>query len=168
MQNDKLNPREALGFLAWKVTRLVVNDMTARFTEAGIGVTVEQWRALIPIYKMDGLTQGQLCEVLTQEKTGVSRLVAALEKRKLIRREPGKKDRRVKSLFITKEGKELIDGSVETVLASRKGMVEGVDPDELATCYKVLWQIIKTNDPHWCPKGDCEDCSDTDSDVSCK
>lgn len=150
MIEGKLNPKEAIGFLAWKVSRITVNDLTARFAEANIGVTVEQWRALIPIYAKDSLTQGDLCKVLSQEKTGVSRLVAALERRNLIRREPGKVDRRVKSLFITDAGKKLVDSSIDLVLESRAELIKDIDPDELRICYKVLWQIIEANSEGVC------------------
>jgi DNA-binding MarR family transcriptional regulator len=139
---DKLNPRESLGFLAWKVARLKTNDLAARFVEAGIKITVEQWRVLIPLYKTEGLTQGRLCELLSQEKTGVSRLVAALEKRGYVRREAGKDDRRVKYIHITDAGRDLMVSTVDMALANM-GTREGhVDPEELAICKKVLWEIV--------------------------
>lgn len=142
MVTDRLKPRESLGFLTWKVARLFTNDLAARFAEAGIKITVEQWRALIPLYKLDGLTQGRLCELLSQEKTGVSRLVAALERHGLLTRRSDKRDRRVKNLFITDAGRKLIDSSFEIVLDNRKVLVEHVDPEDLAVCMRVLWQII--------------------------
>ena len=140
---DKLNPRESLGFLAWKVARLKTNDLASRFAEAGVEITVEQWRVLIPLYKIDGLTQGRLCELLSQEKTGVSRLVAALEKRGYVRREPGKDDRRVKYIHITDTGRELMMTTMDMAMANM-GTREGhVDPEELAICKKVLWEIVE-------------------------
>lgn len=153
MSIDKLNPKDALGFLCWKVARLYTNDLTARFAKAGVDVTVEQWRILIPLYKKDGLTQGQLCEILSQEKTGISRLVAALEKRGLIRREACPHDRRVKYLYITEAGRNLFDSTVDMVVVSRNGLEENIDPEELAICKKVLWQIIKPTLP---PEHQCE------------
>lgn len=140
---ERLNPKESLGFLSWKVARLLTNDLTARFTQAGVDVTVEQWRALIPLYKHDGLSQGKLCDILSQEKTGVSRLVAALEKRGLLRREQCKEDRRIKYLFITQAGRDLVDDTVAIVIQSREEAVKGIDPEELAICLRVLWQIIE-------------------------
>jgi DNA-binding MarR family transcriptional regulator len=140
---DKLNPRESLGFLAWKVARLKTNDLAARFVEAGIKITVEQWRVLIPLYKMDGLTQGRLCEMLSQEKTGVSRLVAALEKRGYVRREHGKDDRRVKYIHITDAGRDLMVATMDMALANMGSREGHVDPEELAICKKVLWEIVE-------------------------
>lgn len=121
----------------------MTNDLAARFVQAGVEVTVEQWRALIPLYKLDGLTQGRLCELLSQEKTGVSRLVAALEKRELVRRESGKEDRRVKHIYITDKGRELVHSTVDMVVDCRDEQVSHIDPDELEVCKRVLWQIIE-------------------------
>jgi len=140
---DRLKPRESLGFLTWKVSRMMTNELAARFSEAGVEITVEQWRALIPLFKLDGLTQGRLCELLSQEKTGVSRLVAALEKRGLVRRESSKEDRRVKYIFITDTGRQLVDSTVDMAVACRDDLVKHVDPDELEICKRVLWQIIE-------------------------
>ena len=145
MKLDRLDPRESLGFLTWKVSRIIANDLATRFAEAGVKITVEQWRALLPVYKMDGLTQGKLCEVLSQEKTGVSRLVASLEKHGLVRRKSNAEDRRVKYIFITDAGRELVDFTVDIVLESREAMVRHVAPADYEVCKRVLWQIIE---PH--------------------
>lgn len=119
------------------------NDLAARFAEAGVPVTVEQWRVLIPLAKIEGgLTQGQMCDILSQEKTGVSRLVSALEKRGLLHRESCVNDRRVKNLFITGAGRRLVESTVEMALLSRDTLVENIDPEELEVCKKVLWQIV--------------------------
>lgn len=140
---DKLKPKKSLGFLAWKVARLKTNDLAARFAEAGVEITVEQWRVLVPLYKLDGLTQGKLCELLSQEKTGVSRLVAGLERRGFVRREPGKEDRRVKYIHITDAGRKLMESTVEMAQANMDSREDLVDPEELAICKKVLWEIVR-------------------------
>lgn len=146
MSIDQLKPREAFGFLTWKTSRIYANYLAARFSEANVDVTVEQWRALVPLAKIPGgVTQGRLCELLSQEKTGVSRLVAALEKRGLILREPSDEDRRVKHLSITSDGLELVERAVEIVLSYQADLVKNIDPDELETCQKVLWQLIEEN-----------------------
>jgi DNA-binding MarR family transcriptional regulator len=143
MNLDRMNPRESIGFLAWKVSRIYANDLAARFAEAGVKVTVEQWRALLPAYKIEGLTQGRLCDMLSQEKTGVSRLVAALEKHSLLRRESGDDDRRVKYIYITDKGRELVDFTLSIVEESRSEIARHVDPNEFAVCKRVLWQLIE-------------------------
>lgn len=143
MSVEKLKPSESLGFLAWKVSRIMTNDLSARFAKAGVPITVEQWRALVPLYKLDGLSQGELCSILSQEKTGVSRLVAALEKRGYVRRVPCEHDRRIKYIFITDSGRQLLDSTVDMVVESRDAPVKDIDPEELAICFKVLWRIIE-------------------------
>lgn len=155
MAIDKLNPRESMGFLTWKVARMITNDLAARFAKEGVDITVEQWRALLPLYKHEGLSQGRLCEILSQEKTGVSRLVAALERRGLVRREPSREDRRVKHIFITDDGRELVDSTVDIAIECRDAPLKDIDPDELKICQKVLWQIIE---PSLCQGSECGKC----------
>jgi len=132
-----------VGFLSWKLNRMMTNILTSYFVEMEVDVTVEQWRALIPIYKLDGMSQGLLCTHLSQEKTGVSRLVAALEKRGLLTRKPSNEDRRVKFLHITEKGRNLIETSMEEVLKRHDEAVSHIDPEELAICKKVMWQLIE-------------------------
>lgn len=145
MKLNQLDPKDSIGFLTWKVARILANDLAGRFAAAGVKVTVEQWRALLPVYKMDGLTQGKLCEVLSQEKTGVSRLVAALEKHGLVKRKSSADDRRVKYISITDAGRELVDFTVDIVLEARDALVQHVDPADYEVCKRVLWQLIE---PH--------------------
>ncbi|WP_243547247.1 MarR family winged helix-turn-helix transcriptional regulator [Pseudodesulfovibrio tunisiensis] len=139
---DRLKPRDSMGFLTWKSARIFTNELAARFAASGLDITVEQWRALLPLSKFDGLNQGNLCGILNQEKTGVSRLVAALEKRGLVRRVQDESDRRVKRLFITDAGRRLLETSVDIVIDCRDEMVNHIDPDDVAVCKRVLWQIV--------------------------
>lgn len=140
---NKLTAQDSLPYLTWKLSRLMTNDLSARLTEAGFDITVEQLRPLFPLYKMDGLSQGQLCDLMSQEKTGVSRLVAALEKRSLVRRESSESDRRIKFIYITQKGRTLLEDVVNTVISSRNDFTENIDPEDLKVCKRVLWQIIK-------------------------
>jgi len=121
----------------------MANELSARFAEAGIDISVEQWRALIPLFKLDGLTQGRLCKILSQEKTGVSRLLSALEKRGLVRREISKEDRRVKFLYITDAGRELIQETMGMAIVNHEDIVKDIDPEELRICKRVLWRLVK-------------------------
>jgi DNA-binding MarR family transcriptional regulator len=132
---------------------MATNCLAARFAESGIAITVEQWRVLVPLCKLDGLTQGKLCELLSQEKTGVSRLVAALEKRGLVRREACREDRRVKYIYITDAGRALVEASVDIAVESRDLLSAHIPEEDLAVCKRVLWQIIAPSLDCGC--GDC-------------
>ena len=143
MVGKLIRSRDSLGFLVWKVSRRMANELSARFAEAGIDISVEQWRALIPLFKLDGLTQGRLCKILSQEKTGVSRLLSALEKRGLVRREISKEDRRVKFLYITDAGRELIQETMGMAIVNHEDIVKDIDPEELRICKRVLWRLVK-------------------------
>lgn len=137
-----MNPRHTFGFLIWKVSRLCINDMNARLASTGMGVSVEQIRPLFPLYRVGPLSQGKLCDLLSQEKTGVSRLVANLERRGLVVRVSQKEDRRAKDISITQAGRDVVEAAHHLIQESYQSMTDGIDPEDMETCKRVLWQII--------------------------
>ncbi len=145
MSIERVNPRHSIGFLTWKASRIFINDMAARLAEAGMSISVEQLRPLFALYRAGPLSQGSLCKILSQEKTGVSRLVAGLERRGFVSREASLDDRRVKNLSITDAGLVVVDTALDLIQASRDKLVSTIDPDDFEVCKRVLWQIIE---PH--------------------
>lgn len=139
---ERLNPKESIGFLLYKAARISVNDFAARLEKAGVGLSVEQWRLLIPLSRYQGISQGELSIMASQEKTGVSRLVAGLESKGYLRREDDENDRRIKRVFVTDAGLDLLAHTVEIALESNRAVVQGIDPGELHTCKRVLRQLI--------------------------
>ncbi len=139
---ERLNPRESIGFLLYKSARLCVNAFANRLEKAGLDISVEQWRLLIPLSRYPGISQRKLAELASQEKTGVSRLLSGLESKGYVRREDDPEDRRVKRLFATEKGLDLLDRTVDLAHANNASVAEGIDPEEFAVCKKVLLQII--------------------------
>lgn len=142
MYIERLNPKESIGFLLYKAARLSANTLAARLEDAGVDISVEQWRLLLPLSRHQGISQGELAALMSQEKTGVSRLVGGLEKRGFLRRQDDENDRRIKRLFVTTKGLEVLDRTVDMALDNNAALAQGVDPDELAVCKRVLRRII--------------------------
>ena len=66
---------KSLGYLTGLASRQLSNTLAARFKEAGIDMTAEQWGAIIVLLNGDARTQGQIGEQLCLEKSSVSRLL---------------------------------------------------------------------------------------------
>ncbi|WP_147820408.1 MarR family winged helix-turn-helix transcriptional regulator [Salidesulfovibrio onnuriiensis] len=139
---ERLKPKESIGFLLYKAARISVNALSARLEEAGVDISVEQWRLLIPLSRYQGISQGELAVMASQEKTGVSRLVAGLESKGYLRREDDENDRRIKRLFVTDVGLDLLARTVEVAQKSNRDVVQGIDPGEMHICKRVLRQLI--------------------------
>lgn len=137
-----LNPRDSLGALLHKSFRLGSNAFAMRLESAGMDVSVEQWRLLVILSRYRGVSQSDLATLATQERTGVSRLVSGLEKKGYLRREDDRQDRRVKRLFITDEGNDMLEQTVDIAVECNAAAAEGIDPGKLQVCKDVLLQII--------------------------
>ena len=97
---------ESLGYLSGLTSRLLSNLLGKRFQEAGIELTAEQWGAIILLLNSDAMTQGQLGERLSLEKSSVSRLVGRLERRGWAVRTKSPEDSRHKLVSATPKALE--------------------------------------------------------------
>ncbi|WP_084448301.1 MarR family winged helix-turn-helix transcriptional regulator [Desulfovibrio inopinatus] len=126
MNNDAIYSSPPLGYLLYRCFRAVTNDLAHRFEAHGCPITVEQWRVLAVLRLRNGQTQNELSLFLGQEKTGVSRLIRALEKKGYIYRKSEEADRRVRRVFLTKKARtqedEFLQLAIQTLDVARTGL----------------------------------------------
>lgn len=70
------------------------------------GLSRTQWRVLANLGRFGAMTAAEICRVSQEEKTKVSRAVAALETRGWLRRKVSPEDRRAEILSLTAEGQD--------------------------------------------------------------
>ncbi|MDE0613056.1 MAG: MarR family winged helix-turn-helix transcriptional regulator [bacterium] len=98
-------------------------------------------------------TATQLVEKLSLDPSHISRLVAHLVDRRLLRRRRSRTDRRVVHLALTEYGSEIIGDARARILAYQNSLLEDVDSKELdgffSTVYKVFQKHTEINTtPH--------------------
>ena len=101
MDKDK-----SVGTAIGRSLRVFRNTLQKYFEEAGFKLSVEQWLILMLLKMQDGRTQHELCHAATKEKTTITRLIDALEKKGMILRVKGKNDRRNNLIYITDKGRK--------------------------------------------------------------
>lgn len=143
MNDEMMKARDSFGYLSYKTSRLIVNGLTALFIENDVDITVEQWRVLLPLHKFDGLPQGVIGEALLQEKTGISRLAAGLERHGYIRREPDESDRRLKRLFITDAGREVVEKTMPLATSLMHEAEKGIPEDQVKLAKSVMHRVLE-------------------------
>ena len=95
-----------LGFLMHDVSRLrrgVFDDFMKP-----VGLTRSQWWILAYLGSHDGMIQSDLANVLDIGKAALGGLVDRLEASKFIERRPDEFDRRVKRVYLTSKGSQMI------------------------------------------------------------
>ncbi|QYU66579.1 winged helix DNA-binding protein [Leptolyngbya sp. 15MV] len=104
-----ITPRAKFSFLVHDVSRM----RRTFFDQAlkPLGITRAQWWALgnISRHADDGMIQTELANILDTGKVSVGGLIDRLEDAGLVYRQSDKVDRRVKRIFITEKGFELLD-----------------------------------------------------------
>ena len=72
-------------------------------------LTLPMWRVLAVVHQKEGVRAGELASATSLEPSAVSRILGALTKRGLLRREHESDDARVVSVHLTADGGRLIE-----------------------------------------------------------
>lgn len=99
-----------LEFMSFRLNRLceMTKDSASGFYEREFGIGLRELRVLRFAGLEPGLTLTRLIELALLEKTVTSKLVTALAKRGLLRREVGEADARQLNLYLTPVGEALV------------------------------------------------------------
>ena len=123
-------------------SRQLSNTLAARFKEAGIDMTAEQWGAIIVLLNGDARTQGQIGEQLCLEKSSVSRLLDGLERRDWIVRIRDPEDSRHKLVTPTRKVLETAEHCATIAMGIIKDVQRGTTEEEQLACQSFLLRII--------------------------
>jgi DNA-binding MarR family transcriptional regulator len=97
----------SIGFIIYRTALAIKAAMQRTLKEKGFDITPEQCGILNLLREEEGLSQREIGNILFKDKPNVSRMLDALERKRLISRQA--KDRRRYSIFLTEAGKELIE-----------------------------------------------------------
>ena len=101
---------------------------------------------LIHIDDENGTPATKIAPLMGMEPRSLTRMLASLEERGLIRRQADSKDKRVVRIFLTPEGKEKQEVAKEVVRNFNKELEKRIDSENLANFFKVIddiQQIVK-------------------------
>ena len=119
--------------------RLVIMRLARQLRSQTVaGLSPSLISALVTIERKGPVTLGQLAALERVKPPSVTRMVAALERAGLVRREPDPVDRRVARLSLTAEGKRTVVRSRTRKTAYLARRLRELDDAELASLRQVL------------------------------
>ncbi len=131
-------PRAKFSFLIHDVSRM----RRTFFDQAlkPLGITRAQYWALgnISRHSEDGMIQTELARILETGKVSVGGLIDRLEEAGLVYRQADKADRRVKRIFITEAGFEMLDHIAVVGDKLDAALFRDITDDELAVAADVI------------------------------
>jgi len=133
----------SFGWLMSTASQQLKQGLDKKFSDAGLDVTSEQWRLLVPLWNEDGLSQQALANIYRRSKVAVFKLIGGLEKKGFVTRSPDPDDRRSNQIFLTRKGKEIQDTMIRLAKENLSEAAQGISDNDLQTFKKVLRQLIK-------------------------
>ena len=133
------------GFLLTDSARLLRKLIDRRLHPRGLSRA--QWSILAILSNHEGLSQSQISHELEIEKSTAGRLIDQIEKSGWIERRPTPGDRRLWSIHLTDQARQLIVEIESVILQSRDEMLHGLSAEQQQSLTDIL-QIIKANLSH--------------------
>ncbi len=131
-------PYVRIGFLVHDVSRMrrTLFDQAVK----PLGITRAQWWALANLSRQEteGMIQTDLARLLDVGKVTVGGLIDRLEASGHVERRPDPVDRRIKRIFITDRGYEVIEQMRNVGRDLNSIILKGVPPDEVQVAEEVL------------------------------
>jgi DNA-binding MarR family transcriptional regulator len=106
------------------------------------GLSLTEWRVVAILGRFPDLTATDIMARGAMDKVPVSRAVARLEERNLVRRKADNEDRRRLTLRLTPRGVKLFNAVVPEALAYENRLLSALGPEEIAQLDTLLDKLL--------------------------
>jgi DNA-binding MarR family transcriptional regulator len=144
MLNNQFSLGELYSFVTGKASTAIARRLQKKFASAKLGITIEQWSVLYQLWKKNGLSQQELCEVTFRDKPSITRLVDNLEKQGLVVRTDHETDRRKNLIVTTRKAAALQEITMTIANETLNEALDGMSIEDIETCKRGL-QFIYDN-----------------------
>jgi DNA-binding MarR family transcriptional regulator len=111
------------------------------FRQRGIILTPEQFLLIDQLWKKDSIQQQKIADILMKDKNSVTKLVDAMEKKKLVKRIPDENDRRLNLIALTQKAKDMETDVTEVAMDAVNSIIRNISNDDLKLFVKVLMRM---------------------------
>ncbi|HEY8337795.1 MAG TPA: MarR family transcriptional regulator [Tardiphaga sp.] len=130
------------GHLARRFQQIAVAVFHAEVEGAGFDLTPVQYAALTTIAAHPGIDQATLAGAIAYDRTTITGVVDRLAQKELLLRQANDRDRRVRELQITEQGRRVLDGIEPAVQAAQRSMLRGLTANEASQLVRLLQKAI--------------------------
>ena len=135
--------QDSLGFLIYRTALALRTALQRTFADHGYGITPEQWGIIRRLWEEEGLSQREIGEKTFKDKPNITRMLDALEARRLIFRQPDPRDRRKFCIYLTREGKQLYESLCPLAQDLRERLTQNLAPREIDLLKETLNKIYR-------------------------
>lgn len=139
--DDTSSLDNAVAYIIHHTSRILRFHLAKFFQNQGVDISPEQWFILFRLYERPGQSQGELADRDLHDHPNITRLLDALERRKLVYRAADPGDRRRSLVSLTEEGQQTMERLLPLVVEERKRLFAGLTPEEIAAFVSTLRRI---------------------------
>lgn len=123
----------------------VSSQATMLYMLEDAGLTSQEWRALAILDFLGSAPMNLLAQRAGIQKSQTSRLIASLERRKLIIRKTDTYDKRINLLSLTPSGRDLVNSLMILSRDRNRRMLEALDESERLTLMHLISKVTKSS-----------------------
>lgn len=124
-------------------------DSIANIEFKELNLTRGQYLYLVRIKENPGIIPDNLSEMIKVDRTTASRAIQKLEKNGLIEKRSDSANKKIKRLFTTKKGNELVDFIIKENEYSNEVALKGLTAEEIETFSQLLSKIKHNTERDW-------------------
>lgn len=130
------------GHLARRFQQIAVAVFHGEMEAAGFDLTPVQYAALETIAARPAVDQATLAGLIAYDRTTITGVVDRLAQKGLLLRQANSRDRRVRELQITDEGRRVLGAIAPAVEAAQRAMLRGLSAEEQDDLLRLLRKAI--------------------------
>lgn len=134
MKQNKESIFKSIG-LTSKILGVYINE---KMSEHGMDLTQNQYTLLKILMEKEGSTQNDLADLTERDKTSMARLVNIMESKRLISKVQGKVDRRKRRIYLTDEGKKVLQKALPIMQKIEAELIKDLSPREVQSTIELL------------------------------
>jgi DNA-binding MarR family transcriptional regulator len=141
MNDEYSHLQNSLGLMIYRTALSLKSALQRCFKENGFAITAEQWVIMRHLWEEEGISQREIGEKAAKDKPNITRMLDALEKKRLIFRQPDPRDRRKFCVYLTKEGKQLHERLLPLAQTLRERITRSLSQPEIDRIKETLGKI---------------------------
>jgi len=108
-------------------------------------LTPVQYAALIAIHSHPGIDATRLSAVIAFDRSTLGSVIERLQAKDFVERKPAPEDKRIKLLYLTKQGAAILREIIPAVDRAQARMLEPLKPTERKTLMGLMTQLVDLN-----------------------
>lgn len=132
--------------LVGKTAVKIKNFLNHKLKEHHYNITVDQIEILGIVHENGGLSQSEIAEITSKDKTGITRIIDVMEKNGIVERRKNETDRRAYKIFLTEKALKMNDEIQMFVFKEQNKIIANLATEDLQALDRILTVIEQNMD----------------------